>query len=166
VCDYCDCRELTPIRELSEEHERIAALAANLRDGLLRAEASSHIDVAEGALAALRSALSVHLEREEAGLFVELARRGGFDWYIRELAGDHERARATLLSPLASVSTDIPMLLAALDDLAQHIETEEYDLFPASRLILDDESWSRVSASHHGVPIGAPASGRSGERGT
>lgn len=34
-----------------------------------------------------------------------------------------------------------------LDDLVHHIELEEYDLFPASRMLLDDAAWARVGAA-------------------
>lgn len=142
MCDYCDCRELAPIGELSKEHERISDLATKLR----AAVAAGSPDRA-AALGALQAALGPHLAKEEAGLFGQLEGRPGFAWYLEQLCSDHTRVRSSLLSAEAA-HMSAPEVLAALDDLAEHIQTEEYDLFPASRLILDDLAWTKVAASH------------------
>lgn len=151
VCDYCDCRELAPIKELSDEHERIASLAAELRRRVESGEATGPT------LAGLQAALGPHLAKEEAGLFAQLARRPGFELYLAELLGDHEQARSTLLAFVPGSPTSPPVVLGALDDLAKHIETEEYDLFPASRMILDDAGWHDVQVAHHRADAKAAA---------
>ena len=155
VCDYCDCRELAPIKELSDEHERIATLAAELRRRVESGQATG------ATLASLQAALGPHLAKEEAGLFAELARRPGFEQYLAELLGDHEQARATLLAFPPAAPAPAPAVLGALDDLARHIETEEYDLFPASRMILDDAGWHDVQVAHRRADAHA-AAGSSG----
>ncbi len=142
MCDDCDCRELAPIGELSTEHERIGSLAA-----ILRREVESGSPDRAAALSALQAALGPHLAKEEIGLFAQLEGRPGFAWYLEQLHGEHARARSSLLSPDA-VQMSAPEVLAALDDLTEHIQTEEYDLFPASRLILDDLAWAKVAAAH------------------
>ena len=126
MCDYCDCRELAPIGELSAEHERITRLASELRDALGSADEPR----ATAALAALAGALGPHLAKEERGLLAELAARDGFDWYVAELLADHERARSGILATRSAGPAERDLLLVELDDLAHHIETEEYDLFP------------------------------------
>lgn len=149
MCDYCDCRDMAPIKELSDEHERIESLAAVLRRALLATDPA-----ALGALVALQRELGPHLAKEEAGLFAQLATRPGLTDYLAELAGDHARARAVLLAARDVAAPTA--LLGALDELAAHIETEEHDLFPASRLILDDFGWSEVAAAHAraAAPVG------------
>lgn len=142
MCDYCDCRELAPIGELSKEHERISDLAARLRDAVTSGSADP-----AAALGALQAALGPHLAKEEIGLFAQLEGRPGFAWYLEQLNGDHARARSSLLSPDAA-ELSAPEVLGALDDLAEHIQAEEYDLFPASRLIFDDLAWAKVAAAH------------------
>ena len=153
MCDYCDCRSLQPIQDLSDEHERIAAHAHDLTVALDAGDASA----AGVALTAIQESLAPHLAREEAGLFARLAAHPGLADYLAELAADHERARAGLLG--ATGPGDAAALRAGLAELAAHIETEEYDLFPASRLLLDDEEWQAIDALH-------VATGMRGEAGT
>lgn len=145
MCDYCGCRDVGPVGELSDEHEAIEGLADALRRRLV--DGADH----EAALAELRAALGPHLRKEERGLFTQLDRLGECDAYLQRLAGDHARARAALLGDAADRPATRPALLAGLDELAAHIELEEHDFFPASRLLLDERAWSLVAEAHRAV---------------
>jgi hypothetical protein len=144
VCDYCDCRDIAPVKELSDDHERIGSLAGELRRRL-RQDGEGP---AGAVLAELQTALAPHLAREETGIFAQLAARPGFEWYLGQLEADHHRARAVLLSADPAGSGWAAEVLVGLDELAKHIEVEEYDLFPASRVVIDDAGWGRVMAVH------------------
>ena len=147
MCDYCDCRDLTPIRELSDEHERIGALMGQVRD---RLAAGTDADAA-APLADLQDALGHHLAKEEAGLFAQLSATADNASYLEGLASDHARARAGLLAVDAGSTGWAPGVLAAFDELAEHISVEEYDLFPASRMIIDDAGWAEITAVHERI---------------
>ena len=144
LCDYCDCRDLAPIRELSDEHDRIGALMGQVRD---RLAAGADTDAA-AALTGLQAALGHHLVKEEAGLFAQLSATADNASYLEGLASDHARARAGLLAVDAGSTGWAPGVLAAFDELAEHISVEEYDLFPASRMIIDDAGWAEITAAH------------------
>lgn len=154
MCDYCDCRDLTPIRELSEEHDRIGALMGQVRD---RLAAGTEADAA-AALANLQTALGHHLAKEEVGIFAQLSVTAENASYLEGLAADHARARAGLLGVDAGSTGWAPGVLAAFDELATHISVEEYDLFPASRMIIDDAGWAEITAAHQRShnPAGIP----------
>jgi hypothetical protein len=154
VCDYCDCRDIVPIRELSDQHERIGKLMAELRVLFGQGGETS----ASGVMTALQGLLAPHLVLEEEGIFAQLAGRPGFEWYLDQLSSDHARARAGLLSADPGCPGWSEGVLAALDELADHIEVEEYDLFPASRVIIDDAGWEQVSAVHR-QPAGGMLAG-------
>lgn len=139
MCDYCSCRELPAIGVLSEEHERIAELAQQLRDSLARGAPAAED------LAALQTILVRHLAKEEAGVFARLSRRPGLAWYLGRLMEDHARVRAGLLTLDRARAGRGGLLPSALDELASHLEVEEHDLFPALRTILDDEEWEEIS---------------------
>ena len=143
MCDYCDCRDLPQIRLLSDDHDRIRDLLDLLRRALVEDGEASGAPV----LAALQRALGPHLVREEVGLLAQLAGRSGFDDYLDELIADHARVRGGLLARAADRPGWSEGLTADLDELAAHIELEEYDLFPASRMIIDDAGWAQVQAA-------------------
>jgi hypothetical protein len=151
MCDYCGCRDIVPIRELSDQHERIGALMGEIRTLLGQGGEVP----ASGSMAVLQEILASHLALEEMGIFAQLAGRPGLAWYLDQLEADHARARSGLLSvdpARPGWSNGVP---AALDELAAHIEVEEHDLFPASRVIISDAGWEQVSAVHRELAGGA-----------
>ena len=143
MCDYCGCREVGVIGERSDDHEQLVDLAARIRRelGRDRAEAAT-------ALAELQSRLRLHLEREEEGIFRQLAVEPGFDGYLADLEGDHREARQGLLSvdPLAELSE--ATVRAGLEELEAHITREEQDLFPACRMLLSAEAFAEARVAH------------------
>ncbi len=158
MCDYCDCRDLAPIRALSDDHDRIGSLMARLRGHLASREDAG----AAAVLAELQGALASHLAREEAGILPELARRTGFTDYLDQLAAEHASARAGLIALDPAEPGWEARVPAMLDELVEHINLEEYDLFPASRMIIDDAGWARVAAAYGNV--GGGDGDRSGSR--
>lgn len=140
MCDYCDCRELPPIGALSRDHERIRDLVAVLR----RTVAAGDEPAGGAVLVELQDALAPHLVREEAGLLSQLAGLVGFERYLDEIHLDHARARASLLARVPDQPGWSDGLGADLDELVAHIELEEYDLFPASRQLVDAAGWAAI----------------------
>jgi hemerythrin-like domain-containing protein len=143
MCDYCDCRRIGPVAELSEEHQVMSALAARLRQHLAMADEAA----AAAVLRQLQALLGPHLAKEEAGIFAQFAAKEDSEWYLGELRADHARARSALIGAKADEPT-WAAVLTALDELAKHIEVEEYDLFPASRVFIDDQGWAQVMSAH------------------
>lgn len=158
MCDYCGCRDIVPIRELSDEHERVGTLMGEVR-ALLRQGGEIP---ASRPMAVLQAVLASHLALEERGIFAQLAGRPGFGWYLDQLEADHARARSGLLSvdpARPGWSNGVP---AALEELAAHIEVEEHDLFPASRVIISDAGWEQVSTVHRELAGGAMVASMTG----
>ena len=153
MCDYCDCREIPQIHELSAQHEHIRDLVDLLRRGLNSGEGAAGAAI----LTELQAALEPHLVREEKGLFVELAGQSA-ERELATLLDDHARARAGLLAREPAAPGWSAGIADDLDELVLHIELEEYDVFPASRLLLDDAAWARVHAAVADLdaPAGAP----------
>ena len=143
MCDYCDCRDIGPIGELGAEHDECFRLMAAIRSSL----ASGDRDAAAASFSVLQLLLVAHLDLEERGIFTELARFGGWHDYLAELSTDHAYVRAELLR-VDSATAEPALLLEMLDALKAHVQQEEYDLFPASRLALDDSGWARIAAVH------------------
>ncbi|MCU4185259.1 hemerythrin domain-containing protein [Acidiferrimicrobium sp. IK] len=144
---------MAPIRELSEEHDAIGVIAARVR----RAIGDGDHAAAGAELRQLQAALAPHLQREEAGIFAQLAARDGFAWYLSTLMADHASARADLLGVDPDGAGWDGRVLAGLDALAEHISLEEYDLFPASRMMIDDHGWAEVIAAHERLRHAAAA---------
>ena len=124
MCDCCDCRSRPRISQLWADHERISSLSAALR-------ARIESDDADGAAIATRelaAALDPHSRVEEAGLYVEL---GSIGCEAGDLEAKHERVDRAV-EAAAVGNADFAEVIDALDVLARHICTEEYDLFPAA----------------------------------
>ncbi len=152
VCDYCGCRDVTPIRELSEEHERITELLVEVRE---RLGAGGEVAAAP-VLAELQHDLRPHLLREESGIFAQLEAVPEFAEYLGRLTGDHNSARAGLLAVDPAGSGWAEPVLAGLEELVEHIGVEEYDLFPSSRVVIDDAGWGAVMEAHEAFDARRP----------
>ena len=137
MCDHCGCREYGPIAELTDDHERILALAwAVAESGRTGAR------YAQAARADLAALLEVHAEKEEIGLYPLLATTGDLgDEQRGALEGEHR----DLHRVLAGTSFDRRDYFA----LAAHIEEEETELFPWAMFGFDDEEWEAMTRAHH-----------------
>jgi len=144
VCEYCGCRVQPSIAEFGDEHDRVLTILPKLR------QASQRGDRAAGArlAAELLEVLVPHVEREENALFPELE-AAGVDGHVAWLRTEHDELEAALVPVAAGTATDEQWhaLPAALDQLSQHVWSEEYDLFPASAQLLDPAAWDRVETT-------------------
>jgi hemerythrin-like domain-containing protein len=136
MCDYCGCRSMPVIADLSDDHERILVLADDIR----RALAAGAIDAATTTLGHLRDVLAVHHAVEEASILPALAAEGLTEQTDSQ-ASEHE-ASAMALAGLHDASD--PSLPRLLDEIHDHIAREEYDLFPAALLAIGQGDWDRV----------------------
>jgi hemerythrin-like domain-containing protein len=103
-------------------------------------------------LADLVSRLQRHVRREEQGIFRALRTSGEFLDEVDALEGEHgalEKA-ITLLDPAA------PDFLSSvdrlLDDLAVHIDREDYGIFPVSVVTVGAGGWSIIDRAHSKAP--------------
>lgn len=129
MCDYCGCREVALIGQLTAEHEVIIEGAGEVRRAAERHD-RQQLAVAVGELVAL---LHPHAEREEQGIFAELARLEEFVEHTQQLSREHQQIEAALS---AGASGDDQALLAGLTLLRDHIDREEFGLFPAAVISL------------------------------
>lgn len=140
MCDHCGCRELTPVRRLMAEHERLLDLAGEVRAALRHGDEPS----ARRSFDELLALLWPHVRAEERGLFSVLRRAGEFVEYLDRLENDHRAFGAAAAAADGDWARRVP---AILDELREHIEAEEYGLFPAALAALGGEQWDGMAAA-------------------
>jgi hemerythrin-like domain-containing protein len=136
MCDYCDCRQLDPIADLSAEHDQLLALSARVRAEL----AAGRLDEASTLLDELLAVLERHAHREEGGLFAALAADEDLRGVVGVLLAEH----AILHIPPERSAAGIT---AFLGELAAHIDREEHDVFPAVLQLLPPSAWNAILGS-------------------
>jgi len=103
-------------------------------------------------LTALVSRLQRHVQREEDGMFRALRHSGEFLDEVEALEGEH----GDLAKAIAGLDPDGRDFRASvsglLDDLAVHIEREDYGIFPASVVTLGAVGWTMVDRAHSKAP--------------
>lgn len=145
MCDYCGCRRQAAIEELSDEHERILDLGYELRRWAARGDHAAARAVIADELAPI---VRRHTVKEEAGVFAELRRAWEADDRLDALVDEHrsiEELLATAIRGGAGWQAEVEALVATL---AEHIVSEETDLFPYSLYELDPEQWEAIDAVH------------------
>lgn len=148
MCDYCGCRFIPPIAELSEEHDRLMDLAYELRRLADAGERERVVEVLDGEFAAL---LRHHTAKEEQGVFAQLRTTGEADARLDTLVGEHRDIEAQLDRVRRGGDGEGSWQEAVgelASDLAGHVLDEEVDLFPYAMYELDDAQWDTVSAVH------------------
>lgn len=141
MCDYCDCRARWPIEELGEEHARLAVLSREVRASI----AANDLGRARQKFGGLVVLLDAHSAKEEDGLFAALRAEGELLDDVAALICDHDAIAALIVDG----DSDFPSsALEVLRHLEQHIQREEYDLYPATRLALSAAGWDRVEDVH------------------
>jgi hemerythrin-like domain-containing protein len=141
MCDYCDCRARWPIEELGEEHARLAVLSHDVRASL----AADDLGHARHLFNELVELLDAHSAKEEEGLFAALRAEHELLDDIAALIGEHDELAALIVDG----DSDFPSsALEVLRQLEQHVQREEYDLFPATRLALSPAGWDMVEDVH------------------
>lgn len=146
MCDSCGCRDLTPIADLSADHEAIGELDRRVRDALRAGDVAS----AHAAFEAVVDVLRVHTVTEERGIFAEARTEPDLAAFVERLERDHADVWISVEALGRAASDDAweRGAVELLDTLAAHIFVEEQDLFPASVVGLSARAWSRVVGMH------------------
>jgi Hemerythrin HHE cation binding domain len=144
MCEYCGCQALSPIGELTAEHDRVLGLISDVR------EARNAKDVTRMAELARRIAavLAPHTEVEETALFPPLA--ADFPEQMAGLVAEHRQVEAVLGEASRGTPGDPawPARLArALLTLRAHIFAEQDGVFPAALASLHSADWDAVEAA-------------------
>lgn len=142
MCDYCDCRTRPLLAQLGEDHERIGVLSGQL---LRELDAGDEVAAVETA-SRLSEILQPHSDLEEHGLYLELAEQGV---ETGRLFADHAAIDEVFRAASLGHSDAWAAVPAAAAALADHIEREEYDLFPAAHQLLSDPAWDRIEVHRH-----------------
>jgi iron-sulfur cluster repair protein YtfE (RIC family) len=148
VCNYCGCRALEPIAELTAEHERIL----NLRGEIRRAVARDDFPAALTHLEDLRRILDLHDAVEELSLYPALARHPEYSDKVGTLFDEHDDLDETIQTAMTTAATTGPgsadwsAVIAALEVLIEHIHHEEHGMFPAAAIALEPADWEHVAA--------------------
>ncbi|MEI2637818.1 MAG: hemerythrin domain-containing protein [Microthrixaceae bacterium] len=140
MCDYCGCRESGPTAELAAEHVKLQLLSERLKARLDAKEDISDLFTEFTAL------LEMHAAKEEVGLFPKVNGLKVMDDQIAQLIAEHEQLHEQLGS--GPVERDVR---AAIKLLSQHIDDEEFDLFPHVIHALDPEDWDEIELAHRAV---------------
>ena len=146
MCNYCGCRAIEPVAQLSTEHERILNLSGEIR----RAVARGADVVAAELLRTLHEVLEVHDAVEELALYPAMARLLEFSDMVGTLFDEHDEfdrvvhAALTATDGTGPSTADWAAVLAALEMLAQHIDHEEHGVFPAAAVSLDPADWEHA----------------------
>lgn len=160
MCNYCGCRALEPVAELTAEHERIL----NLRGEIRRAVARGDHAGAVAHVKALREVLDVHDAVEELSVYPALARHPEYSDKVGTLFDEHDDLDEALRTAVVTAATtgpdsaDWPGVIAALEVLIEHIDHEEHGLFPAAAIALEPADWE------HAASVRAEYESRSGPR--
>jgi hypothetical protein len=148
MCDHCGCREVPPIAELMNEHSALLEHAHHVRHDIGAGEPAT----ANARLAVLIANLERHVQREEDGIFRALRSDGEFVEEIDDLEVEH-REFATLIAALDAHSDDFEAKVThLLDDLAVHVQREDFGIFPVSVVTLGASGWAMVDRAHTDSP--------------
>lgn len=128
------------VAALNDEHQEIHELAGQLR----RAIRKNDHNLARRLLTALTEVMASHVAREEHGLFSALHAEEPIGTAVDELCGEHQQLAAALQQPAAD-APDWGPVLAGLDRLGDHIDREEYGIFPAAVILLPIPVWDQIT---------------------
>jgi hemerythrin-like domain-containing protein len=131
-----------------DEHTALVDQAYGVRQALQSGDAAT----AMSRLADLVTRLQRHVQREEDGIFRALRSSGEFLDEIDALEDEHgdlEKAIAALDVSAAGFQHAATHLL---DDLAVHIDREDYGIFPVSVVTLSAAEWAIVDEAHASSP--------------
>ncbi len=145
MCDYCGCRLIPPIADLSQEHDRLMDLAYELRRLAAAGSRDRVVEILDGEFASL---LRHHTDKEERGIFAELRVTGEADPRLDALIGEHRDIEALLALVRKGQEGWQEALGRLAGDLSSHIIDEEVDLFPYAMYELDDTQWDTVAEVH------------------
>lgn len=147
MCNYCGCRELEAIAQLTAEHEKILNLNGEIRRAVVSAD---HV-VATGLLGRLYDVLDIHDAVEELALYPAMARFREFTDKVGTLFDEHDELDQVVQAALTAAertgpsSADWAAVLTALQMLTEHIDHEEHGVFPAAAVSLDPADWEHAA---------------------
>lgn len=142
MCDYCGCRESGPTAELAREHVRLGELSEQIRK--LQSQGDDFTDVFND----FSQLLDMHAAKEEVGLFPQVLTLGKLDEDIEQLVAEHGVLHEQLQDGPGGEH-----VMDALKLLAQHIDDEEFSLFPHVFHQLDPEQWDEIELAHRAVDL-------------
>lgn len=140
MCDYCGCRNEGPTAELNAEHDQLHEMSLQLRSTLDEGGDATEL------FADFTRLLTIHAAKEEVGLFPEVRKLAKLDEDLDNLIAEHE----TLHRELGHGPTGDDVR-HALTLLGQHIDDEEWGLFPHIIHALDPEQWDEITLAHLAV---------------
>jgi hemerythrin-like domain-containing protein len=147
VCNYCGCRAIEAIAQLTDEHEQIVSLSADIRRAVGRDEHA----LAAGLLGTLDDVLELHDAVEELALYPAMARDPELAEKVGTLFDEHDELDRVVRAALAAANgagpgtADWAGVLKALEMLAEHIDHEEHGVFPAAAVSLDPADWEHAA---------------------
>ena len=148
MCDHCGCRGVEAIRELMDEHTALVDESSGVRQALQSGDRAVSMTL----LAELVPRLERHVRREEDGIFRALRDSGEFLDEVDALKGEHNEFEKAIAA-LDPEARDFPAVVSTLlDDLAAHIDREDYGIFPVSVVTLGASGWSTVDRAHSTTP--------------
>ena len=131
-----------------DEHTALVDRSYAIRQALRSDDTRSAMTVVDD----LVSRLQRHVQREEQGIFRALRDSGDFLDEVDALEGEHcdlEKAISALDPQAPGFSSAVTGLL---DDLAVHIEREDYGIFPVSVVTLGADGWRVIDQAHAATP--------------
>lgn len=143
MCEYCGCKSVAVIAELTAEHDTVVAMVGAARAAITRGD----LDGAATAAREITAVLDPHTHVEEYGLFPALA--DAFPEHVAALRDEHRRIEAVLGEAADGTPSDPswPARLAgALHLLREHILKEQDGVFPAALIDLGPDDWERIEA--------------------
>lgn len=135
MCSYCGCEAEKVMKALTDEHLEIAALARKVIGELEREELASTAALT----AQLATLFDRHCNFEETGLFKQLLQAGEAVEEVESLLEDHLKFRTGFFDP--NIASEPDRLRSLIQELLDHAELEETDLFPYAWQVLSGLSW-------------------------
>ncbi|MER6108186.1 hemerythrin domain-containing protein [Streptomyces hirsutus] len=144
MCEYCGCRSLAAIDELTREHDEVVRLISHLRPAHEDGDVPRMAQVARE----IAAVLGPHTRVEEHGLFPAMAE--DFPEQIAALEAEHRHIDEVLAQAAGGLTPGDPVwpdrLMEAMEMLRDHILKEQDGVFPAALATLGTEQWEAVDA--------------------
>ena len=150
MCDHCGCREIAPIRQLMKEHEWLHERVHYVRAALWRGDETT----ARSLFAGLVGVLDSHTLAEERGLFAAMRRHEEYADHIDTLDAEHAWLRAETERAATEADAWTTRVASMLDMLNEHINKEEYGVFPAALASLTVAEWEATAAAQPVMTLG------------
>lgn len=154
MCEYCGCRAVAAIDELTREHDFVVTLVSQAR----AAHRAEDLAAMAGVARAISKILGPHTAVEEQGLFPALA--ADFPDHVAGLRAEHRRIEAVLGEAAAGTPADPSWpdrMIVAMDLLRAHILKEQDGVFPAALAELSPEQWNAIDAVRSAAGSELPA---------